>query len=215
MKFEFLMHIAISGNIGVGKTTLAKMLSEHYGWDILYEAVDGNPYLPPFYEDMAKWSFHLQIYFLNSRFEQVLQILKNKEKTIIQDRSIFEDAYIFAKNLHENGLLNQTDYDTYKSLFNTIMQAISSPDLMIYLKCDINKLKRQIKLRGRDYEQNIDPNYLSQLNVLYDDFKNHYKHGKFIEIDVNEMDFVNNEADFNTIIEVLESNLNLGTQLSI
>ncbi|MFT4733478.1 MAG: deoxyadenosine/deoxycytidine kinase [Algoriphagus sp.] len=209
------MHIAITGNIGAGKTTLAEKLAEHYGWDVYYEAVENNPYLAPFYNDMPKWSFKLQVFFLNSRFEQVLKIKSNGHKTIIQDRTIYEDAYIFAQNLYDSGHLNETDFQTYKSLFTTIMKAISPPDLMIYLKADIPKLLGQIKKRGRAYEENIDPNYLSSLNVLYESFSSLYKHGKMIEIDVNKVDFVANVADFELIRKVIEKNLNLGKQLKI
>ncbi|MCP9768139.1 deoxynucleoside kinase [Lacihabitans sp. LS3-19] len=209
------MHIAITGNIGAGKTTLAEKLAKHYGWEVYYEAVDGNPYLAPFYGDMPKWSFHLQIFFLNSRFEQVLKIKNQEEKTIIQDRTIYEDAYIFAQNLYESGHMNQTDYETYKSLFNTIMKAISPPDLMIYLKADVNKLVSQIKKRNRDYEQNIDPQYLISLNSLYEGFTKEYNHGKLLEIDVNQMDFVGNDLDFKHITEIIEKNINIGTQLEI
>ncbi len=210
------MHIAITGNIGAGKTTLATMLAEYYGWEVLYEAVDGNPYLPPFYEDMEKWAFHLQIYFLNSRFEQVLKI-KNltKEKTIIQDRSIYEDAYIFARNLYESGKFNKTDYNTYKSLFNTITQAITHPDLMVYLRADLPKLQKQISKRGRDFEKNIDPNYLISLNILYEDFANLYTHGKLIIVDVNELNFVERKKDFEHIVEIIDSNMSMRTQLKI
>ncbi len=209
------MHIAITGNIGAGKTTLAEKLAQHYGWEVYYEAVDGNPYLAPFYGDMPKWSFHLQIYFLNSRFEQVLNIKNQEEKTIIQDRTIYEDAYIFAQNLYETGHLNETDFNTYQSLFNTIMNAISPPDLMIYLKADIPKLVSQIKMRGRDYEQSIDPEYLRSLNGLYAKFTDQYNHGKLIEVDVNDLDFVGKEEDFKTITRLIEKNINLGTQLKI
>lgn len=209
------MHIAITGNIGAGKTTLAEKLAEHYGWDVYYEAVEGNPYLAPFYTDMPKWSFHLQVYFLNSRFEQVLKIINQQEKTIIQDRTIYEDAYIFAQNLYENGHMNETDYNTYKGLFNTIMKAISPPDLMIYLKADLEKLLSQIKKRNRDFEQNIDPNYLLSLNKLYEGFTNQYHHGKLIEIDVNNLDFVAKENDFRSIVEKIDRTINLGTQLKI
>jgi deoxyadenosine/deoxycytidine kinase len=209
------MHIAITGNIGAGKTTLAEKLAEHYGWEVYYEAVDGNPYLAPFYIDMPKWSFHLQIYFLNSRFEQVLKIINQQEKTIIQDRTIYEDAYIFAQNLYENGQMNETDYNTYRGLFNTIMKAISPPDLMIYLKADISKLTSQIKKRNRDFEQNIDPNYLISLNKLYEGFTKQYQHGKLIEIDVNNLDFVSKADDFKSIVEKIDRTINLGTQLKI
>lgn len=210
------MHIAITGNIGAGKTTLATMLAEYYGWEVLYEAVDGNPYLPPFYEDMEKWAFHLQIYFLNSRFEQVLKIKDlTKEKTIIQDRSIYEDAYIFARNLYESGKFNITDYNTYKSLFNTITQAITHPDLMVYLRADLPKLQKQISKRGRDFEKNIDPDYLISLNKLYEDFANLYTHGKLIIVDVNELNFVERKKDFEHIVEIIDSNMNMRTQLKI
>lgn len=210
------MHIAITGNIGAGKTTLAAKLAEHYGWEVLYESVEGNPYLPPFYEDMEKWAFHLQIFFLNSRFEQVLKIQKlTEDKTIIQDRSIYEDAYIFARNLYESGKFNEVDYQTYRSMFNTITQAISHPDLMIYLRADLPKLQRQINKRNRDFERNIDPDYLIKLNVLYEDFVNLYTHGKLLIIDVNDLDYAENESDFNGIVELIDKNINVGTQLEI
>jgi deoxyadenosine/deoxycytidine kinase len=209
------MHIAITGNIGAGKTTLAEKLANHYGWEVYYEAVDGNPYLAPFYDDMEKWSFHLQVFFLNSRFEQVLRIKNQEEKTIIQDRTIYEDAYIFAQNLYESGYLNETDFRTYRSLFETIMQAITPPDLMIYLKADIPKLLYQIKKRGRTYESSIDPGYLVSLNRLYENFTGQYNHGKLIEIDVNEQDFVASNEDFIEITRQIEKNINLGKQLKI
>ena len=210
------MHIAITGNIGAGKTTLATKLAEHYNWEVLYEAVDGNPYLPPFYEDMEKWAFHLQIYFLNSRFEQVLKI-KNltEEKTIIQDRSIYEDAYIFARNLYNSGKFNETDYQTYQAMFNTISQAITHPDLMIYLRADLSKLQKQISKRGRDFEMNIDPNYLISLNSLYEDFVNLYTHGKLLIIDVNNLDYAESEKDFHYVVDIIDKNINMGTQLEI
>jgi deoxyadenosine/deoxycytidine kinase len=210
------MHIAITGNIGAGKTTLATMLANHFGWEVLYEAVDGNPYLPTFYEDMEKWAFHLQIYFLNSRFEQVLKIKElTKEKTIVQDRSIYEDAYIFARNLYESGKFNETDYKTYKSMFNTITQAITHPDLMIYLRADLPKLQKQISKRGRDFEKNIDSKYLINLNSLYEDFANLYTHGKLIIIDVNNLDYAERNEDFEYIVEIIERNVSMGTQIEI
>ncbi|MFN3589482.1 MAG: deoxynucleoside kinase [Spirosomataceae bacterium] len=198
------MHIAIAGNIGAGKTTLAEKLAQHYGWEVFYEAVEGNPYLAPFYTDMAKWSFHLQIYFLNSRFEQVLKIKENPFESVIQDRSIYEDAYIFAQNLYETGVLNETDFSTYRGLFNTIMQAVSPPDLMIYLKADTPKLVRQIQKRNRDFEQNIDVAYLESLNDLYENFSDKYAHGPLLEIDVNELDFVQNPDDFRFITKQID-----------
>lgn len=210
------MHIAITGNIGAGKTSLAKKLAEKYGWDVYYEAVDNNPYLAPFYDDMAKWAFHLQIYFLNSRFEQVLNIKSQvDDRTIIQDRTIYEDAYIFAQNLYESGTMNETDFGTYHSLFTTIMQAVTPPDVMIYLRADVPKLLRQIKLRNRDYEKSISPDYLEKLNVLYEDFSKKYTHGRLIEIDVNEMDYMNVEADFEKVCRIVEKQTNLGKQLSL
>lgn len=210
------MHIAITGNIGAGKTSLAELLAEKYGWEVYYEAVENNPYLAPFYGDMAKWAFHLQIYFLNSRFEQVLNIKKHTEgKTIIQDRTIYEDAYIFAQNLSNTELLNETDFATYQSLFSTIMRAVAPPDIMIYLKADVDKLVKQIKLRNRDYEQSISPDYLGQLNELYGTFTDRYTHGKLIEIDVNGLDFVNNKDDFEFICTIIEKQANIGRQLKI
>jgi deoxyadenosine/deoxycytidine kinase len=209
------MHISISGNIGAGKTTLAGLLAKHYDWEIQYEAVDGNPYLADFYGDMQKWAFHLQIYFLNSRFEQALKVQNQTEKTIVQDRSIYEDAFIFAQNLYDSNLFNSTDFQTYKSLFNTITKTIQPPDLMIYLKADLPKLKRQIALRGRDFEQDMDSSYLEQLNALYEKFTSQYTFGRILEIDVNNMDFLNNESDFQFIVQQIEATINLGVQLKL
>ncbi|MGL4630238.1 MAG: deoxynucleoside kinase [Leadbetterella sp.] len=209
------MHIAIAGNIGVGKTTLAQMLSQHYGWEIEYESVDENPYLAPFYDDMHRWAFHLQIFFLNSRFRQALKIQSQTEKVIVQDRSIYEDAYIFAQNLLDSNLISKTDFETYSSIFHTINKTIQAPDIMIYLKADLDKLKKQIKIRNRAYEQNMDFTYLEDLNKLYEKFTQNYVYGKFIEIDVNEMDFVNNKKDFMKILYIIENELNIGAQLKI
>lgn len=209
------MHIAITGNIGAGKTTLAEKLAQHYGWEVYYEAVDGNPYLAPFYNNMPVWAFHLQIFFLNTRFEQVLKIKEQEEKTIIQDRTIYEDAYIFAQNLYDSGHMNEVDFNTYKGLFSTIMRAISPPDLMIYLKADLPRLQKGIRKRGREYEQNIDPEYLLGLNKLYQQFAGQYHHGKFLEVDVNHLDFVENPDDFKKITDALEKTINIGTQLRI
>ena len=197
------MHIAITGNIGAGKTTLAKMLADHYGWEVLFEAVEGNPYLKSFYEDMPRWSFNLQIYFLNSRFEQVQKIRKMHYKTVVQDRTIYEDAFIFARNLHDSGLMSDQDYDSYFLLFQTITNAVPPPDLTIYLQADVPKLVSQIKKRGRDFEMNMDQSYLQNLNVLYEDFAQHYDHGKIVTINVNDLDYAANEADFQKIISIL------------
>lgn len=210
------MHIAITGNIGAGKTTLAQKLAERYNWEVYYEAVDGNPYLAAFYEDMKKWAFHLQVFFLNSRFEQVLKIIEKKdETTIIQDRTIYEDAFIFAQNLYDAKQLNETDYQTYRSLFDTIMKAIQPPDLMIYLKADIDKLTRQIKKRNRDFEQNMDIDYLKSLNALYETFSDKYTHGKILIVDVSTIDFVENQTDFEVICQKIESHINIGKQLHL
>lgn len=201
------MHIAIVGNIGAGKTTLTQMLGAHYKWDVMYEAVEGNPYLASFYEDMERWAFNLQIYFLNSRFAQVQQIRSTTYATIIQDRTIYEDAFIFARNLYDSGVMPQRDYDTYLLLFNSIINTVSQPDLLIYLKADIPKLVSQIRKRGRDFESDISVEYLESLNKYYEDFAKNYEHGRLIEIDVNNMDFANNPSDFSQITEKLDKEL--------
>jgi deoxyadenosine/deoxycytidine kinase len=201
------MHIAIIGNIGAGKTTLTQMLGEYYKWDVMYEAVEGNPYLADFYQDMDRWAFNLQIFFLNSRFAQVQQIRATTYATIIQDRTIYEDAYIFARNLYESGVMTERDYQTYQLLFKSIINTVSQPDLLIYLKADIPKLVSQIKKRGRKFEEDISTEYLSNLNHYYEDFAKHYDHGKIIEIDVNQMDFAANPEDFSTIVGLLNKEL--------
>ena len=201
------MHIAIVGNIGAGKTTLTQMLGAHYKWDVMYEAVEGNPYLADFYEDMERWAFNLQIYFLNSRFAQVQKIRSTTYATIIQDRTIYEDAFIFARNLVESKIMTERDYQTYLLLFNSIINTVSQPDLLIYLKADIPKLVSQIKKRGRDFEADISTDYLQNLNNYYEDFSKNYDHGKLIEIDVNEMDFASNPEDFKFITDKLDREL--------
>ncbi|WP_221391918.1 deoxynucleoside kinase [Dyadobacter sp. NIV53] len=201
------MHIAIVGNIGAGKTTLTQMLGAHYKWDVMYEAVEGNPYLADFYDDMERWAFNLQIYFLNSRFAQVQQIRSATYATIVQDRTIYEDAFIFARNLHESKIMTERDYQTYLLLFNSIVNTVSQPDLLIYLKADIPKLLHQIKKRGRDFEADISIDYLTNLNGYYEDFAKTYEHGRLIEIDVNNMDFASNPADFEIIVKKLDKEL--------
>lgn len=201
------MHIAIIGNIGAGKTTLTQMLGEYYKWDVMYEAVEGNPYLADFYQDMPRWAFNLQIFFLNNRFAQVQKIRATTYATIIQDRTIYEDAFIFARNLHESGVMTERDYQTYLLLFESIIQTVSQPDLLIYLKADIPKLVSQIKKRGRDFEADISTDYLTSLNRYYEDFVKKYEHGKIIEIDVNHMDFASVPADFNDIVARLNKEL--------
>jgi deoxyadenosine/deoxycytidine kinase len=201
------MHIAITGNIGAGKTTLTQMLGSHYGWGVLFEAVEGNPYLADFYKDMSRWSFNLQIYFLNSRFAQVQRIRSQTYTTVIQDRTIYEDAFIFARNLYDSGHMTERDYQSYLMLFETIIKAVEPPDLMIYLKADIPKLVRQIQKRGRDFEADIATDYLVSLNRYYEHFAATYDHGKLLVIDVNDMDFANNPDDFGKIVKQLNQEL--------
>ena len=200
-------HIAISGNIGSGKTTLAEKLSRHYGWMPLFESVDNNPYLKDFYEDMTRWAFHLQIYFLNSRFNQVHQI-RGSEKTIVQDRTIYEDAYIFAANLHKSGHISDRDYQSYLDIFHSMINFVQAPDLLIYLKADIPKLVQQIQKRGRDFEYAIRLEYLKTLNEHYTEWIANYDKGKLLIVDVNKMDFVENVEDFSNIVSRVDLELN-------
>lgn len=201
------MHIAIIGNIGAGKTTLTQMLGEHYGWEVMYEAVEGNPYLADFYEDMERWAFNLQIFFLNNRFAQVQTIRSATYSTIIQDRTIYEDAFVFARNLYDSKIMTERDYRSYLLLFESIIKTVSQPDLLIYLKADIPKLVSQIKKRGREFEADISEDYLRNLNHYYEDFSENYDHGKLITIDVNNMDFASNPEDFETIVKQLNKEL--------
>lgn len=202
------MHVAITGNIGAGKTTLAGLLAKHYDWEVLYEAVDGNPYLSDFYGDMERWAFNLQMFFLKSRFSQVLEIQETNKK-YIQDRTIYEDAYIFAKNLNESKLMSDIDYQTYKDFFDMMMSLVQPPDLMIYLKADLNKLTSQIKTRGREYESNITPEYLGSLNKYYDDFIAGFSDAKIITVDINEIDIMK-PADFKQITQKIDRALLYG-----
>ncbi len=197
-------HIAVAGNIGAGKTTLVKKLAAHYNWKAHLEAVDHNPYLEDFYGDMGKWAFPLQIYFLNSRFNQVLEIRKS-EDTIIQDRTIYEDAYIFAKNLKESHYLSERDYSTYLSLFESMSQMIAPPDLMIYLRASIPTLIRQITRRGREYESSISIKYLEDLNRNYESWISGYKEGNLLVIEVDDLDYVNNPEDLGHIINRVDA----------
>lgn len=200
---ESIMHIAVSGNIGSGKTTLTEKLAKHYGWKAEFEAVENNPYLADFYEDMKRWSFHLQVYFLNSRFNQINKIRQNAE-SVIQDRTIYEDAYIFAANLHKSNLISQRDYDNYLNLFHSMIEFVQAPDLLIYLKADIPKLVGQIEKRGRDYENAIRIDYLKNLNSHYEDWISGYDKGKLLIVDVNDMDFVAYPEHFSEIVEKVD-----------
>ena len=202
-----LRHIAVSGNIGSGKTTLAEKLSRHYGWTPLYESVDNNPYLRDFYEDMGRWAFHLQIFFLNSRFNQVHQI-RQSDKTIIQDRTIYEDAHIFASNLHRSGHISQRDYQSYLDIFQSMTNFIQAPDLLIYLKADIPKLVQQIQKRNREFEYNIKLEYLRSLNEHYENWIGNYTLGKLLIIDVNQLDFVERVEDFSAIVNKIDLEIN-------
>ena len=200
------MHIAVTGNIGAGKTTLTTMLAKHYGWNAQFEDVDHNPYLDDFYQDMSKWSFALQMYFLGSRFRQVKEI-RDSGKNIIQDRTIYEDAYIFAENLNEMNLLSERDYQNYSSLFELMKGFVSAPDLLIYLKADISTLTKQIARRGREYESGISIDYLMRLNNKYEAWINSYKEGKLLIIDVNDLDVVERK-DFGYILDRIDAELN-------
>jgi len=202
-----LKHIAVCGNIGSGKTTLTEKLAKHYGWNPLYESVDNNPYLRDFYQDMTKWAFHVQIYFLNSRFKQINDIY-GSEKPTIQDRTIYEDAYIFAANLHQTGHITDRDYQSYLDIFNSMISFVKPPDLLIYLKADIPKLVRQIEKRGRDFEYSIRLDYLRKLNKQYENWISNYKDGKLLIVDVNHLDFVENIDDFSFIVNKVDFELN-------
>jgi len=197
------MHIAIAGNIGSGKTSLTNLLSKHYAWESHYEDVDSNPYLESFYEDMKRWSFNLQVYFLNSRFRQVVDIRKGN-KSVIQDRTIYEDANIFAPNLHEMNLMSNRDFDNYSSLFELMSSFIMAPDLLIYLQADVSTLVRQIQKRGRAYESSIRLDYLHSLNNRYENWIKNYKLGKLLIVDVNNIDFCENPTDLGQIIESVD-----------
>lgn len=201
-----IKHIAITGNIGAGKTTLCGKLSKHYKWDVHYEDADVNPYLNDFYHDMKRWSFNLQIYFLNSRYSQLLKI-QNGENTVIQDRTIYEDAYIFAPNLYEMGLMEQRDFNNYFSLFKSMLSQIAPPDLIIYLKASIPTLVSHIQDRGRDYEGSMSLDYLRNLNDRYDNWIKNYSDGKKLIIEVDDMDIKNNNEDFSKVIEMIDAQI--------
>lgn len=201
------MHIAIAGNIGSGKTTLTELLAKHYKWDAHYEDVDDNPYLNDFYKEMQRWSFNLQVYFLKSRFHQVKEIYAN-EANVIQDRTIYEDAFIFAPNLHSMGLMSTRDYDNYHSLFQLMESFIPAPNLLIYLRSSVPNLVAQIQKRGRDYENSIRIDYLNRLNERYEAWISTYDKGQLLIIDVDDIDFQNNQEDLGNIINRIDAEIN-------
>lgn len=201
-----IKHIAIAGNIGAGKTTLTTQLGKHFGWEVHYESTEDNPYLSDFYMDMHRWSFNLQIYFLNSRYRQVLEILSGN-KTVIQDRTIYEDSYIFAPNLHDMGLMTTRDFENYFSLFDTMSSQIQPPDLLIYLRASIPTLVSHIEKRGRDYEGSISIDYLKRLNERYETWIEGYDQGNLLIINVDEVDFINNKEDLGMVVNLVQGEL--------
>ena len=201
------MHVAIAGNIGSGKTTLTTKLAKHYKWEPHFEDVENNPYLNDFYKEMQRWSFNLQVYFLNSRFRQIIDI-KKQDKKFIQDRTIYEDAFIFAPNLHAMGLMSTRDYENYKELFNLMDSLVKGPDLLIYLRASVSTLVEQIQKRGRDYENSIRLDYLTQLNDRYEAWVEEYDKGKLLIIDVDNINFSENEEDLGSIIEKIDAEIN-------
>jgi len=200
------MHIAVAGNIGAGKTTLTELLAKHYKWTAHFEDVDENPYLNDFYNDMQRWSFNLQIYFLNSRFKQITDIRKSG-KTIIQDRTIYEDAEIFAPNLHSMGLMSTRDFNNYKTLFDSMVSVIQAPNLLIYLRASVPTLVNQIQKRGREYESSIRIDYLKQLNDRYENWITSYKLGKLLIINVDDLDFTTKPEDLSFIIDKIDAQI--------
>ncbi|MDX1362764.1 deoxynucleoside kinase [Arenibacter latericius] len=201
------MHIAVAGNIGAGKTTLTRLLSKHYKWEAQYEDVVDNPYLDDFYNQMERWSFNLQIYFLNSRYRQILDIRKSGKETI-QDRTIYEDAHIFAPNLHAMGLMTNRDFENYNSLFQLMETLVQPPDLLIYLRSTIPNLVSQIHKRGREYENTISIDYLSRLNERYEAWAQSYEKGNLLVIDVDKLDFVDNPEDLGLVINKIDAEIN-------
>lgn len=200
------MHIGIAGNIGSGKTTLTRLLAKSCGWTPKYEPTDNNPYLEDFYNDMPRWAFNLQIYFLNKRFREVINIRKSSDN-IIQDRTIYEDSCIFAPNLHNMGLMSTRDYENYKDLFSLMVSLVQPPDLMIYLRSSIEHLVNNIQKRGRSYEESIRLDYLKGLNNLYEEWSQTYKDGKMLIINVDKLDFENNPKDLGAVINRINEEL--------
>lgn len=205
-KKESVKHIAIAGNIGAGKTTLTRLLAKQFEWEAHYEDVENNPYLNDFYEDMPRWSFNLQVYFLNTRFQQIIEIQKGT-KTVIQDRTIYEDAKIFAPNLHAMGLMSSRDFENYSNLFNTVNSLIQPPDLMIYLKASIPTLVNQIQKRGREYEENLRLDYLKRLNEHYENWVKEYSDGKLLVIDVDNCNFADDQEHLGDVVNKVNAEL--------
>lgn len=201
-----IKHIAIAGNIGAGKTTLTTQLGKHFGWEVNYESTDNNPYLSDFYLDMQRWSFNLQVYFLHNRYAQILNIHRG-DKVVVQDRTIYEDAYIFAPNLHDMGLMATRDYENYLSLFHTMTSQIKAPDLLIYLRASIPTLVEHIQTRGRDYEGNMSLDYLRRLNDRYDNWINQYKEGNLLVINADEVDFTHRPEDLGKVLNLIQAEL--------
>jgi deoxyadenosine/deoxycytidine kinase len=200
------LFIAVAGNIGAGKSSLARLLGERFSWKPYFESVDDNPYLSDFYGDMTRWSFHLQIYFLANRFKCHKEIVEASE-SVIQDRSIYEDAEIFARNLHDIGKMTDRDYTNYVSLFHVMMEYLKPPDLMVYLRANVDTLVKQISRRGREYEQGIPRSYLEQLNVLYEDWIARYKLGPLLIIESDNLDFVRNQIDLDYVLACVKDRL--------
>lgn len=200
------MHIAVAGNIGVGKTTLTGLLAKNFNWEPHYESVDNNPYLDDFYTDMQRWAFNLQVYFLNSRFGQ-LKEFQESGKNIIQDRTIYEDAHIFAPNLHAMGLMTSRDFDNYSSLFKLMSSFVNPPDLLIYLRASVPTLVKQIQSRGRDYETSIRIDYLTRLNERYEAWISEYTSGKLLIIDTDDLDFSKNQEDLGFVVDKVNAEL--------
>ena len=206
MRLKYFMRIAIAGNIGAGKTSLTKLVSKSLGYTPYYEDVISNPYLDDFYNHMERWSFNLQIYFLNSRFKQLLE-MNNGKKNIIQDRTIYEDAYIFAPNLNAMGLMPKRDYENYLSLFETMLHLVKAPDLLVYLESSIPNLENKIHKRGREYEKTISIEYLSRLNERYEAWITNYDSGKLLKINVDNLDFVEEISDYNKILDTIKKEI--------
>jgi deoxyadenosine/deoxycytidine kinase len=206
-KKKALKHIAVAGNIGAGKTTLTSVLAKHYKWTPHFEDIDQNPYLVDFYEDMHRWSFNLQVYFLNTRLKSLNAIRSGKD-IVIQDRTIYEDAYIFAPNLYDMGLMNKRDFENYTSLFHTLIKLVEPPDLLIYLKASIPKLVDQIQKRGREYEENIRLDYLKRLNENYNKWIDKYEDGQLLVIDIENLDFTENDEDLAEVLRRVDAQIN-------